>query len=193
MIIVELSPRQTEFADAALRLLAREGIGSVTFRTVAAEAGMSLGAVQKAFPSKDHMLRVMVARLRETGAGLVGIEPGGPSMEAWLIERMLSQLPLDGPRRAAELQRVAFAERAAFDADIAAAVAASDHELRDALAVLLRQAQVSGQLSASVDPDAAAWAARAFIQGMAGQLLYDPVPEESVRQQCQWVVKALLG
>lgn len=193
MIIVELTPRQAQFADVALRLLTREGIGSVSFRTVAAEAGMSLGAVQKAFPSKDHMLRVMVARLRETSAGLVQIEPGGPSIEAWLIERMLSQLPLDEPRRAAELQRVAFAERAAFDADIAAAVAASDHELREALAVLLRQAQVSGQLSASVDPDAAAWAARAIIQGMAGQLLYDPVPEESVRQQCQWVVKALLG
>ncbi len=192
MIILELTPRQAEFADVALRLLTREGIGSVTFRTVAAEAGMSLGAVQKAFPSKDLMLRVMVARLRETSDGLVRLEPGGPTVEAWLVERMLSQLPLDEPRRAAELQRVAFAERAAFDPDIAAAVAASDHELREALAELLRQAQAAGQLSASVDPDAAAWAARAFIQGMAGQLLYDPAPEESVRRQCEWVVQNLL-
>ena len=192
MIIVELTPRQAEFADVALRLLTREGIGSVTFRTVAAEAGMSLGAVQKACPSKDLMLRVMVARLRETSDGLVRLEPGGPTVEAWLVERMLSQLPLDEPRRAAELQRVAFAERAAFDPDIAAAVAASDHELREALAELLRQAQAGGQLPASVDPDAAAWAARAFIQGMAGQLLYDPAPEESVRRQCEWVVQNLL-
>ena len=192
MIIVELTPRQAEFADVALRLLTREGIGSVTFRTVAAEAGMSVGAVQKAFPSKDLMLRVMLARLRETSAGLVRLEPGGPTVEAWLVERMLSQLPLDEPRRAAELQRVAFAERAAFDPDIAAAVAASDHELRDALAELLRQAQASGQLSASVDVDAAAWAARAFIQGMASQLLYDPAPEDSVRRQCEWVVEILL-
>lgn len=192
MIILELTPRQAEFADVALRLLTRGGIGSVTFRTVAAEAGMSLGAVQKAFPSKDLMLRVMVARLRETSDGLVRLEPGGPTVEAWLVERMLSQLPLDEPRRAAELQRVAFAERAAFDPDIAAAVAASDHELREALAELLRQAQAAGQLSASVDPDAAAWAARAFIQGMAGQLLYDPAPEESVRRQCEWVVQNLL-
>jgi len=192
VIIVELTPRQAEFADVALRLLTREGIGSVTFRTVAAEAGMSVGAVQKAFPSKDLMLRVMLARLRETSAGLVRLEPGGPTVEAWLVERMLSQLPLDEPRRAAELQRVAFAERAAFDPDIAAAVAASDHELRDALAELLRQAQAGSQLSASVDVDAAAWAARAFIQGMASQLLYDPAPEDSVRRQCEWVVEILL-
>ena len=32
-----------------------------------------------------------------------------------------------------------------------------------------------------------------YIRNSAGQLLYDPAPEESVRQQCQWVVKALLG
>jgi len=167
-------------------------MGSVTFRTVAAEAHMSLGAVQNAFPSKDVMLRVMFARLRETASGPARIEPGGPSAGAWLVERMMSLLPLDEPRRAAELQRVSFAQRAALDPEIAAAVAASDHELRTALAGMLRQAQADGQLAASIDPEAAAWAARAFIQGMASELLYDPSPEESVRRQCLWVVDTLL-
>lgn len=189
---MDMTARQAEFADAALRLLAREGMTSVTFRTVAAEAQMSLGAVQKAFPSKDLMLRVMFARLRETASGPARIESGGPTVHSWLVERMMSLLPLDEPRRAAELQRVAFAERAAFDPDIAAAVAASDHELRDALAGMMRQAQAGGQLPQAVDPEAAAWGARAFIQGMASQLLYDPEPEETVRRQCLWVVGALL-
>lgn len=187
-----LTPRQAQFADAALRVLAREGMGSVTFRTVAAEAGMSLGAVQKAFRHKDEMLRVMFARLRETASGPAHLEPGGPTVHEWLVERMMSLLPLDEHRRAAELQRASFAERAAFEPEIAAAVAASDHELRTALADMMRQAQASGQLAAAVDPDAAAWAARALIQGMAGQLLYDPAPEEVVRRQCRWVVAALL-
>lgn len=187
-----LTPRQAHFADAALRLLTREGMGSVTFRTVAAEAGMSVGAVQKALPTKGIMLRVMFARLRETSAGPAHTEPGGPAVGSWLVERIMSLLPLDEQRRAAELQRVSFAERAAFDPEIAAAVAASDHELRSALADMMRKAQVNGQLPASVDPDAVAWAARAFIQGMASQLLYDLAPEESVRRQCQWVVATLL-
>jgi AcrR family transcriptional regulator len=189
---MKLTPRQVDFADAALRLLAREGMASVTFRSVAAESGMSLGAVQKALPSKDVMLRVMFARLRETSAGPAQNEPGGPTVESWLVERMMSLLPLDEARRAAELQRVSFAERAAFDPGIAAAVAASDHDLRGALAEMMRQAKSAGQLAASVDPDAAAWAARAFVQGMASQLLYDPAPEEAVRRQCQWIVKTLL-
>ena len=165
---------------------------AVTFRTVAAEAQMSLGAVQKAFPSKDLMLRVMFARLRETTAGPAPLESGGPTVHSWLVERMLSLLPLDGPRRAAELQRVAFTERAAFDPEIAVAVATSDHELREALAEMIRRAQADGRLPASVDPDAAAWAARAVVKGMATQLLYDPAPEASVRRQCLWIVEALL-
>jgi len=189
---VDLTARQAEFADAALRQLAREGLGAVTFRTVAAEAQMSVGAVQKAFSSKDLMLRVMFARLRETTAGPARVESGGPTVRGWLVERMLSLLPLDGPRRAAELQRVAFAERAAFDPEIAAAVTASDHELRDALAGMIRLAQGDGQLPTSVDPDAVAWAARALVKGMATQLLYDPAPEASVRRQCRWLVEALL-
>jgi AcrR family transcriptional regulator len=189
---MELTPRRAAFADAALRVLARDGMASVSFRTVAIEAGMSLGAVQKAFPTKDIMLRVMFARLRETSPGPARSVPGGPTVEGWLVERMMSLLPLDEARRNAELQRVSFAERAAFDPVIAAAVAASDHELWDALAEMMRQAQASGHLPASVDPEAAAWAARAFIQGMANQLLYDPAPEDAVRRQCQWVVKTLL-
>ncbi len=189
---MELTRRQADFADAALRLLTREGMGSVTYRTVAAEAGMSLGAVQKAFPRKDDMLGVMFARLRQTSAGPAQLEPGGPTVESWLIDRMMSLLPVDAPRRAAELHRASFVERAAFDPVIAAAVAASDRELRAALAEMVRVAQAAGQVPPSVDPEAAAWAARAVIQGMASQLLYDPEPEEAVRRQCQWVVASLL-
>lgn len=190
---VALTARQTEFADAALRVLARDGMASVTFRTVAAEARMSLGAVQKAFPSKDVMLRVMFARLRETAAREALIEPGRPSLSGWLVELMVSVLPLDEVRRHAELQGAAFAERAAFEPVIAAAVAASDHELRQAIAGLIRRAHAEGEVARSVDPDAVAWAVLAFMQGMSSQLLYDPVPEEVVRRQCQWLVDAILS
>ena len=72
---MELTPRQAEFSDAALRLLAREGWPPVSFGTVAAEAGMSLGAVQKAFASKNDLLSAMFSRLRRTGYGPIGVEP----------------------------------------------------------------------------------------------------------------------
>lgn len=187
-----MTPRQAEFADAALRVLAKGGMAAVSFRTVAAEAGMSLGAVQKAFPSKDVMLGVMFARLREKASGPLLVEPGRPSLRGWLVELMVSVLPLDEPRRAAELQGAAFCERAAYDPTLAAAVTASDRELRAALAALVRRAQAEGEVAGAVDPDAVGWAVLAFMQGMASQLLYDPAEEETVRRQCATVVDALL-
>lgn len=189
---MEMTSRQAEFADAALRVLARAGMAAVSFRTVAAEAGMSLGAVQKAFPSKDMMLRAMFARLREIASAPALAEPGRPSLHAWLVELMVSVLPLDEPRRTAELQGVAFCERAAFDPLLAEAVTASDHELRAALAALVTRARAEGEVSDAVDADAVAWAVLAFMQGMASQLLYDPATEAAVRRQCQRVVDALL-
>lgn len=189
---MEWTPRQTEFADAALRLLARDGMASVSFRTVAAETGMSLGAVQKAFPTKDAMLRVMFARLREQASAPALAEPGRPTLHEWLVDLMVSVLPLDIPRRNAELQGAAFAERAAFDPEIAAAVAGSDHELRAAIARLVHRAHAEGEVPATVEAEAVAWAVLAFMQGMASQLLYDPLPEDAVRRQCRWFVDALL-
>lgn len=189
---MELTPRQAEFADAALRLLARQGMAAVTFRAVAAEAGASLGALQKAVPSKAELLRAMFARLRETASGPALAAPGRPTLAGWLVELMVSVLPLDEARRAAELQAVAFAERAAYDPDIAAAVGTSDQELRGALARLVRRAKAEGEVAAGVDPDAVAWAVLAFMQGMASQLLYDPAGADVVRGQCRWVVDAIL-
>lgn len=93
-----------------MRLLAREGMTAVSFRTVSAGPDMSPGAVQKAYPSKDVMLRVMFARLRETASRQSLVEPGRPTLRGWLVDLMVSVLPLDGPRRAAELQGAAFAE-----------------------------------------------------------------------------------
>lgn len=189
---MEVTPRQAEFADAALRVLARGGMAAVSFRTVAAEAGMSLGAVQKAFSSKDVMLRAVFARLRAVAAAPALAEPGRPTLRCWLVELMLSVLPLDEARRAVELQGVAFCERAAFDAALAEAVTASDRELREALASLVARARAEGEVTDTVDPEAVAWAVLAFMQGMASQLLYDPVPEETVRRQCQRIVESLL-
>lgn len=189
---MEVTPRQAEFADAALRVLARGGMAAVSFRTVAAEAGMSLGAVQKAFSSKDVMLRAMFARLRAVAAAPALAEPGRPTLRRWLVELMLTVLPIDEARRAAELQGVAFCERAAFDPALAEAVTASDRELRHMLASLVRRARAEGEVADAVDPDAIAWAVLAFMQGMASQLLYDPVPESIVRRQCEHVVEGLL-
>jgi AcrR family transcriptional regulator len=120
---VSLTPRQVELADAALRIVARQGMRAVTFRSVAAESGWSLGAVQKAFATKVDLHAAMFARLRGSVGPAPTHEPGRPTLHAWLVELVASVLPLDERRRDLELQGAAFAELAAHDPEIAGVIA----------------------------------------------------------------------
>ncbi|WP_188667888.1 TetR/AcrR family transcriptional regulator [Tersicoccus solisilvae] len=189
---MDLTRRQSELADAALRIIARDGMAALSFRAVAAEAACSLGSVQKAFASKDLMLAAGFARLRQEAAPLPPGEPGRPTLRAWLVALLLGILPLDARRRATQRQGDAFAQQALTDPAIAAAIADSDAEVRGLLASLVTRARAEGEVPAHVDPVTTAWAVLALAQGLAMQLLYRPEPEADVRVRLDATVAALL-
>lgn len=55
--------RQVELTDAALRLVASKGIAALTTRSLAAEVGLSTGAIFRHFASLDALLDAVVARV----------------------------------------------------------------------------------------------------------------------------------
>jgi AcrR family transcriptional regulator len=74
--------RRTKIADAALRVLGREGHAGLTARKVATEAGMSLGHITYNFHGMAEVLaeayRLLSARLREASdlqTGAAGMSP----------------------------------------------------------------------------------------------------------------------
>ena len=56
-----MAQRRAELAEAALRVMRREGAWTVTTRAVAAEAGVPHGSVHYAFSSKEAMLQAVIA------------------------------------------------------------------------------------------------------------------------------------
>ena len=192
MSAMELTKRQAELADAALGIVGRDGMAAVTFRSVAAASGCSLGAVQKAFHSKEELLGAMFARLRAATGAVPPGEPGRPTLRSWLTDLMLGMLPVDDRRRALTLQASAFSERAAFDAATGEAIRASDDQIRGLLAQLVERAKAEDEVSSEVDADQAAWSYLALAQGLAAQLLYDPHPEDEVRGRVHLAVAGLL-
>ena len=124
---MELTDRQRELAEVALGIVAADGMAAVTFRSVAAASGWSLGAVQKAFAAKDEMYAAMFATLRATEGVGPRNPPGQPTVQAWLTELVLTILPLDDRTRALTIQGAAFAERAAQDSAVGAAIATSSN------------------------------------------------------------------
>ena len=57
--------RKREIVDALCRVTVRDGLGAVSFRDVAAEAGVSLRLVQYYFPSKHELLLAGLEHVRE--------------------------------------------------------------------------------------------------------------------------------
>lgn len=53
--------KRTELIDAALRVLARDGVSAATTRKIADEAGLPLGAVHYWFAGKDDLMEAVVA------------------------------------------------------------------------------------------------------------------------------------
>ena len=190
---MELSERQIELADAGLRVLARHGLSGVSFRAIAAESGWSLGAVQKAFPSKDDLLAAMVHRMRITAATAAFVDPGHPTLRKWLTDLLVSLQPMDDQRRNTMLRAIAFDHIAHHNQVIARAIAASDAILRRNIVSLMHKAQNSGELSPEIDVDATARVYLAMAEGMASQLLYDPIPADDARRHADYAVARLLG
>src|SRR5210317_2175643 len=54
--IVDHESQRCRFAEAAIRLVAREGLEGLTMRAVASEAGLSYGSLFHYFKSKDDLL-----------------------------------------------------------------------------------------------------------------------------------------
>jgi AcrR family transcriptional regulator len=70
MPYVEASVRSKQLVAAAQRVLIRDGVGRLTMRAVAAEAGVLLGTVTYVFPSKEMLLRAVI---EDVAAGIAEV------------------------------------------------------------------------------------------------------------------------
>jgi hypothetical protein len=87
---------------------------------------------------------------------------------------------------------MAFADRAPYEAAIARSLAEGDAEIRGNLQLLFRRAVHEGELDPSIDHERLARLILALAAGLAGQLLYDDVPEKHVRALVDMAIHALL-
>jgi AcrR family transcriptional regulator len=75
---MSVEDRRAALADAALRVLARDGVAGTTTRAIVAEAGMPLGAFHYCYPSKDALLRELagVVVTQEFQSASAALQPG---------------------------------------------------------------------------------------------------------------------
>lgn len=115
--VVDVEQRRAELADAAARLIARSGIESATMREVAAEAGLTTGALTHYFVDKHELL---LTTFQASLAGRRSLRP--PLVTADPLERLLvsleGALPLDDDRRRHWMVTIACCSQAVADPDL---------------------------------------------------------------------------
>jgi AcrR family transcriptional regulator len=174
---VDSEERRRELTDAAARLIAKSGIGALSLRAVAAEAGWSTGALTHYFPGKsDLLLATLTASLDRRRAQRK--RPDGGDVWDELRAGLAAVLPLDDDSRRHWMVTVAFCAEAAADVDLARAQRdAYRHHLRNVADLVGRAAPGADDLAVS----RAEWLI-ALTDGVALQALFDPASWPAGRQ-----------
>ncbi|WP_019911327.1 TetR/AcrR family transcriptional regulator [Paenibacillus sp. HW567] len=115
---VDHDERRNRLAEAAWRIIRREGLEAASVRNVAKEAGMSLGSLRHYFASQSDLLTFSMRLVSERGySRIVGYQTtGNPRKD---VEYLIGELmPLDEERRAEAEVWLAFVGRAVTDPGI---------------------------------------------------------------------------
>lgn len=183
---VDHEQRRAQIADALLRIAASRGLQAVTFREVAAEAGVSVRLVQYYFRTKEQLvvrsMGFLATRLDARIRRRAGELPA-PLSRRQVVEVVLtSVLPLDEERRADALASTAAYAVALTDPVLAAAGLGYPESLVRYLVGVLATAADTGELRAGIEPETEAPLLLALTNGLTSSVLGGLTPAaEAVR------------
>jgi TetR/AcrR family transcriptional regulator, transcriptional repressor of bet genes len=164
-----------DLTEALVRVVAGHGLDAVSIRSVAREAGVSLGTVQYHFATKDQLLLAAYRRVIDdvtARARKIAARAAGPA--AYIRALLHELLPLDD-RREAELRvAVAFTARSVHSPSLTELYTDGYRALTGAIAGALQLAIELGEAAPGVDPRRDATHVVALADGLAWHLLCAP-------------------
>lgn len=184
------------FAAGALRVIMRSGVGGLTVREVAREAGFTTGALTHYFTSKDQVL----IQASEYAATLMrpAMERAGQDRVALRALRKVVEMALPSTPELRGYWRVwlGFWERAGYNQEVARVMRDRYAEWCGRLAEILRRARDQGEVPSIVDPALAAQEIVALVDGVSVQVLLGEARISASRQRrlvSQWVENVAAG
>ncbi|SDC51312.1 transcriptional regulator, TetR family [Paenibacillus sp. UNCCL117] len=164
--IVNHSLRREQLAEAAWRVIHRQGIEGVTVRCVAEEAGVSLGSLRHHFTTQSELLAYSMRLVSERIHQRLGQLPstGDPRAD---FERMLGELvPLDDDTRSECEIWLGFIQKASTSPELRPLSMEVHEQLYSAIRRCLRLIAEAGDAGAKMDIELEALRAHALIDGL---------------------------
>lgn len=146
--------RRAEIADAALRLIASRGIASLTVSALAAELGLTGGALYRHFPSTDAILVAVAARVVALLDAATPADDLAP--RAWI--RQLAAARTATVSGHAGLSRMLLSDQLALalPAPALALLSGAIRRTREGVVRALAEGQARGEFRADLTPEAMA-------------------------------------
>ncbi|HKY14420.1 MAG TPA: TetR family transcriptional regulator C-terminal domain-containing protein [Microthrixaceae bacterium] len=183
---VDHDERRKEIAGAVGRLATENGLQGVSFREVAAEAGVSVALVQHYFGTKENLLVTTLDLHSAQMAERIAADLVSLGADAEPLDRIRAVttafLPTDAASRDAMLLYLGFGAAALTDDALRSAAAFRNGTgLMAYLASELTQARDAGRLADGVDPEVEGLALVALLLGLSLSVLLDQVELDSAR------------
>jgi AcrR family transcriptional regulator len=171
---VDHPARRRELADAACRVIARNGLGGTTLAHVADEAGWSIGSIRYYFPNKDELVASALWRVGERVDDRIRRRTGEGMAMSDLRIAATELLPLDDDRREEARVHLAFLAQAAVAPELSDASEGAAQRLQEPLATRIAHLVRTGDLPAQLDAEEAAARLRVLLDGLRVQLVTTP-------------------
>jgi len=171
---VDHPARRRELADAACRVIARNGLAATTLADVAEESGWSIGSIRHYFPNKDELIAAALWRVGERVDDRIRIRTAGGMTVKDLRTAAVELLPLDAESREDSVVYLAFVAQAAVVPALADAAEGAAQRLQEPLAARIAHAVRDGELPAHLDAEQEAARLRLLLDGLRLQLLTTP-------------------
>ncbi|ADP80637.1 TetR/AcrR family transcriptional regulator [Pseudofrankia inefficax] len=183
---VDQEARRRDIAEAVMRLVGSRGLAAASIRAVAAEAGVSVGAVQRCFHSREAMMTFTLGqvnvRLTERFQARVARLPAPATPRDLLRAVLIELVPLDDETRVEARGGLAFLAMAAEDAALAPIV--RDTWYAGALDFFRRQLTAlhdAAGLAPGTDPELAAHETQVLVEGLRAPLVLGHLSPDQAR------------
>lgn len=179
--VVDHDERRELIADALWTVVRRDGYAAVSVRTVAAETGMSTGALRHYFASQDELVAFAMASLMERARARV-MEAGARATDFEGVLALLEEvLPLDAQRQAESEVWLAFVAASRTDPSLRPLAGEAHRALRGLCDSVVRA--VSGRGDDTPDLTEETDALHGLVDGLAVQRTLYPkmLPRQRIR------------
>ncbi|GHE39572.1 TetR/AcrR family transcriptional regulator [Streptomyces capitiformicae] len=172
---VDYEDRRRRIAEAVCTLIARSGMEAVSLRDVAAQADVSMGAVQRCFRTKEDMLLFALEHVSQRVSERANeriATASTPQAASTLLSHTLAELALlDEESKTQAHVWLAFITHAPASERLAAVLHDSYAKLHDLIAWLIRYGQSSGEVPQHLDPIREAHTLLAVADGLTVHVL----------------------